>query len=45
MEEKIILKTKKECLEINGNDLIISQINKGEIIIKGNIISFGFGGN
>ena len=43
--EKIILKSKKDCMEIIGSDLQISQINKGEIIIKGNIISFGFGGN
>lgn len=40
---KIILKVQKGTLEILGNELYISQINKGEIIVKGDIQSFGVG--
>lgn len=42
-DEKISLKVKNNILEIVGKDLFISQINKKEIIIKGNILSFGVG--
>ncbi|MGN0961832.1 MAG: YabP/YqfC family sporulation protein [Christensenellales bacterium] len=40
---KVVLKIQKGTLEIIGNDLYISQINKSEIIIKGFIESFGVG--
>lgn len=43
--EKLSLKVYKNYLEISGSNLIISQINKGEIVIKGNIIAYSFGGN
>ena len=42
-DEKISLKVKKEILEIIGTNLVIAQINKREIIIKGNILSCGVG--
>ena len=42
--EKLSLKVYKNYLEIAGSNLIISQINKGEIIVKGNIMSYSFGG-
>lgn len=38
---RVALKTSKEVVEIVGNNLLISQINKNEIIIKGDIYSFG----
>ena len=41
--ERIVLKVKRGILEIIGSDLYIYQINKSEIIIKGNIQSFGVG--
>lgn len=40
---KISLKVKKDILSILGNDLYISQINQGEIVIKGIIYSCGVG--
>lgn len=39
--EKIVLKLRKGALQINGNALFISQINKKEIVVKGDILSFG----
>lgn len=41
--QKIVLKVKNNTLEIAGSDMFISQINKGEIIIKGCIQSCGLG--
>jgi len=41
--ERLILKIPKDTLEIEGKDLTISQINKGEIIIKGKLASIAFG--
>lgn len=41
--EKVVLKIKNNTFEINGSDLFISQINKKEIVIKGNISSCGLG--
>lgn len=40
-EEKILLKVSKGKLQILGEDLFISQINKKEIVVKGSIESFG----
>lgn len=40
-EEKILLKVAKGKLQILGEDLFISQINKKEIVVKGSIESFG----
>lgn len=42
-KESISLKVKKNILNVIGSDLIISQINKREIIIKGEIYSFSLG--
>ena len=42
--EKIILKVDKDFLEIGGNSLMISQLNKGEIVIAGKINSIVLGG-
>lgn len=39
--ERVVLKLNKGTLEIIGRDLYISQINKGEILIKGYIQAFG----
>ncbi|MBQ7351896.1 MAG: YabP/YqfC family sporulation protein [Clostridia bacterium] len=41
--EKIVLKIKHNILEIVGEDLLIAQINKGEIVIRGKIFSTGLG--
>lgn len=38
-QTKVVLKTKKNSLEICGSNLKINQINKGEIIISGKIFS------
>lgn len=40
---KIALKVKKDILEINGENLKISLMNKKEIVINGKINSFGIG--
>lgn len=40
---KIVLKIHNNTFEINGQNLIISQINKGEIIVSGEIYSCGLG--
>ena len=37
--EKIVLKVKNNLLEICGENLMISQLNKNEIIISGRIYS------
>ena len=39
----LVVKTHKSTLEIKGENLLISQINKGEIIISGQILSCEFG--
>ena len=41
--EQVILKIKKNTLEINGSELVLAMINKCEIIIKGNINSIALG--
>jgi len=41
---RVVLKVYKDFLEILGSELCISQINKNEIILKGNILSILFGG-
>lgn len=41
--EKVVLKIQGNTLEIGGKDLFISQINRGEIIIKGDIYNVGLG--
>ena len=38
---RIVLKAVKDVIEVVGSDLVISQIEKNEIIIKGEILSFG----
>lgn len=43
--ERLLVKIPKDILEIQGKDLYISQINKGEIIIKGEFLSVIFGEN
>ena len=40
---KIILKVKNDTLEISGENLFISQIDKNEILIKGNILMCNLG--
>lgn len=40
-DDRILLKISKGKLQISGEGLFISQINKKEIIAKGNILSFG----
>ena len=40
---KVVLKVKNKTLEINGDNLKISLINKKEIVVKGIINSFGTG--
>lgn len=42
-KERLVIKIPKNTLEVSGEDLYISQINKGEIVIKGKIFNFGFG--
>lgn len=42
-KEKLVLKINKNTLEIEGSNLTISLINKGEIIVKGDIFKIGFG--
>ena len=42
-KEMVVLKITNNNLEISGEDLNISLINKGEIIIKGNIASVSIG--
>ena len=44
-DEKIVLKVKNNTLNIEGANLFISQINKNEILIKGNILICGVGNN
>ena len=39
----VVLKVKNNLLEIKGDNLKIKQINKSEIVLKGNIISCGLG--
>ena len=41
--ERIVLKITNNTLEIVGNDLEISLINKGEILIKGKVNSISLG--
>ena len=41
--EKLVLKVHKDFIEIKGENLFISQINKHEIIIKGTILSYCLG--
>ena len=43
--QKIILKVHNNILEIQGDDLFISQINKSEIVIKGIIDAYFLGVN
>ena len=38
-DEKLVLKVNRNVLEVVGKDLYISQMNKNEIIVKGNIFS------
>ena len=42
-KDRIALKIPSNTLEIEGEDMCIRQINKGEIVISGKIISFGLG--
>ena len=42
--ERLVLKIYKNIIEISGSNLYISQINKNEIVLKGNIISYCYGG-
>ncbi len=41
--EKVVLKIINNTIEITGQSLIISLINKGEILIKGSINSISLG--
>lgn len=41
--EKLVLKVKNNTLEIVGSNLFISQIDKSEIVVKGNINSSSLG--
>ena len=41
--EKLSLKISNDFIEFQGDNFIISQINKSEIIIRGKIKSFHFG--
>lgn len=41
--ECIVIKVENNTLEISGTDLIIKQINKGEILIVGKINGFNCG--
>ncbi len=43
-KEKIVLKGKKESVEILGEDMFISSMSKGEVFVSGKIISVGSGG-
>ena len=43
-QTRVVLKVKKNTLEITGEDMQISQINKGEIVVVGNVFSCGLGG-
>lgn len=42
-DKKVVLKLKKDILEIGGDSLTIKQINKGEIVVSGEISSFVMG--
>lgn len=42
--EKIVLKVYKDFLEITGQNLILSQINKNEIVVKGKVVGLSLGG-
>jgi len=44
-DEKLVLKVNRNVLEVVGKDLYISQMNKNEIIVKGNIFSCSLGGS
>ncbi len=41
--KKIVLKITNNTLEVSGENLTISQINKGEIVVTGKIQSIGLG--
>ena len=41
----VVLKIINNTLEVSGEDLNISLINKGEIIIRGNILGISLGVN
>ena len=41
--ERVVLKVVNDTLEIGGENLSISKINKGEIVIVGKIHSVGLG--
>lgn len=40
---KIVLKSHENTLEVSGDNLQISQLNKKEIVIRGDIYFFGTG--
>lgn len=42
-KQKVVLKISNNTLEVIGQELIISLINKGEILIKGSINSISLG--
>lgn len=42
-QDKVVLKINNNTLEIMGRELLISLINKGEILIKGRINSVSLG--
>lgn len=44
-KEMVVLKIINNTLEVSGEDLNISLINKGEIIIRGNILGISLGVN
>ena len=44
-EEKLVLRVYNNILEIQGENLFISQINKSEIVIKGRIDAYFLGVN
>lgn len=44
-KESVILKITNNTIEINGKDLEISLINKGELVISGNILGICLGVN
>lgn len=43
-KEKIVLKGKKEFIEIIGENMFISSMSKGEIFVSGKIVSVSSGG-
>ncbi len=43
-EEQIILESHKDRITIDGNNLKINSVSKGELVVAGKIFNLAFGG-